>query len=98
MIARHNAELGIKHISRVIVVTNDAPGRPKFGERPKNDLNIFFQIEDVPADDVTDDKPKDAESRRTRGVRSRRVRLRTACESKNSVLECVHPTSSVSIY
>ncbi|KAH4341305.1 hypothetical protein HBH98_176550 [Parastagonospora nodorum] len=53
---------------RVIVVTNNAIGRPKFGERPKNDLNIFFQIENVPANDVTDDKPQGAESRRARVV------------------------------
>jgi hypothetical protein len=59
MISRHKAELGVKHISKVIVVTNDLPGRPTKGERPKEDLNILFQIEDVPKDDITDDKPKD---------------------------------------
>jgi len=72
MITRHKAELGIKHISRVIVVTNDAPRKPKFGERPKNDLNIFFQIEDVPADEVTDDKPQGADTSNVRGVRYER--------------------------
>jgi hypothetical protein len=69
MIARHKAKLGIKHISRVIVVTNNATGWPTFREQPKNDLNIFFQIEDMPANYVTDDKTQDAESRRARGVR-----------------------------
>jgi hypothetical protein len=62
MISRHKAELGFKHISKVIIVTNDLPGRPRLGERPKEDLNIFFQIEDVPKDDITDDKPKDKKS------------------------------------
>jgi hypothetical protein len=59
MISRHKAELGVKHISKVIVVTNELPGRPSLGERPKEDLNIFFHIDDVPKDDITNDKPKD---------------------------------------
>jgi hypothetical protein len=56
----HKAELGIKHISRVVVVTNEVPKKPKFGERPRNDLHMFFEIVDVPADKITPDKPEEA--------------------------------------
>jgi hypothetical protein len=53
----HKAELGVKHISSVIVVTNEAPKKPKFEEEPHNDLHMFFQIVDVPADEITLEKP-----------------------------------------
>jgi hypothetical protein len=54
----HKAELGVKHIRSVFVVTNEPPKKPKFGERPRNDLHMFFQIVDVPADEITPEKPE----------------------------------------
>lgn len=48
MLLAHKAELGIKHISRVTIVTNEGKERPRFRERPRKDLHIFFGIEDVP--------------------------------------------------
>lgn len=59
LLAQHKAELGIKHITKVTIVTNDALAKPRFGERPKNDLNIFFHIADVPADQIKDAKSED---------------------------------------
>jgi hypothetical protein len=52
----HKAELGIKHVTKVTIVTNE-PVRSRFGERPQTDMHIFFTIEDVPADKVTKDDP-----------------------------------------
>ncbi|KAF1915304.1 hypothetical protein BDU57DRAFT_476936 [Ampelomyces quisqualis] len=77
LIARHKSDLGIKRISNVIVVTNDEPARPKFGERPRKDLHLFYQIEDVPADDIPEDKPENTRlvSSRSLGARNR-LRMR----------------------
>jgi cold shock CspA family protein len=55
MLVGHKAELGIKHITKVTIVTQDPlPSRiePKFKE-----MDVFFHIEDVPPDEVEDEKP-----------------------------------------
>lgn len=71
LLASRKAELGIKHITKAIVVTNEAPKKPKFGERPRQDLHIFFQIEDVPAEEVTKpDEEKKPEEKRSGGARA----------------------------
>jgi hypothetical protein len=59
LLAQHKAELGVKHITKVTIVTNDALAKPRFGEQPKNDLHIFFHIADVPADQIKNVKPED---------------------------------------
>lgn len=46
MLIGHKAELGIKHITKINVITN-APKRVGFGESPVPDIHIFFEIEDV---------------------------------------------------
>ena len=55
MLIQHKAELGIKHIKRLTVVTNESEGRSRFGEKPRRDLHLFFEIEDVPTDEMIDD-------------------------------------------
>lgn len=57
MLAGHKAELGIKHITKVTVITNDA--RPGFPEPKHKELHIFFHIEDVTADQIKDGESKD---------------------------------------
>ncbi|KAH7080614.1 hypothetical protein BKA63DRAFT_563290 [Paraphoma chrysanthemicola] len=60
MLVGHKAELGIKHITKVTVVTQDPlPSRiePKFKE-----MHLFFHIEDVPADKIPEDKPGEEKS------------------------------------
>jgi hypothetical protein len=54
MLISHKAELGIKQITKVSVVTNEPKSKPRFGERPVRDLHLFFTIEDVPTSDVTE--------------------------------------------
>lgn len=56
----HKAELGIKYISGVAVVTNEPEAKPVWGEKPRRDLQLFFVIQDVPADKVTPDKPEES--------------------------------------
>ncbi|KAH7388645.1 hypothetical protein BKA66DRAFT_511037 [Pyrenochaeta sp. MPI-SDFR-AT-0127] len=56
MLIQHKAELGIKHITKVTVITNDVPPETRFKVTPRPYLHIFFHIEDVPADKVTDDE------------------------------------------
>lgn len=53
MLIQHKLELGIKYISRVTVVANES----KFGGDsvgpPIRDMHMFFEIEDVPVDEIT---------------------------------------------
>jgi len=64
MLLAHKAELGIKRISRVTVVTSEAKERSRFGEKPRKDLHLFFGIEDVPPDKITG--PKSIDTQRSR--------------------------------
>jgi hypothetical protein len=75
MLISHKAELGIKQITKVTVVTNEPKSKPKFGERPVRDLHLFFTIEDVATGDVTEpDVQRGASS--DSHVRSRILRTR----------------------
>ncbi|OAL50382.1 hypothetical protein IQ07DRAFT_509705 [Pyrenochaeta sp. DS3sAY3a] len=58
LLIQHKADLGLKHITEVIVVTRD-PRHLNYWEKPE--LNLFFIIEDVPADKVTEDPPESEE-------------------------------------
>lgn len=62
MLIAHKAELGIKRISKVTVVTNDANQKVGFGERYRRDPHIFFSIEDVPMDEIKGQGESDAQS------------------------------------
>lgn len=61
MLIAHKAELGIKHISRITIVTNDSKAKPKLGEKPVRDLHVFFNIEDLPVEKVTPDEEQKSE-------------------------------------
>jgi hypothetical protein len=51
MLIQHKAELGIKRVSKVTVVTNEPS--PKKNRKLNKEMHIFFSFEDVPADSVT---------------------------------------------
>ncbi|KAI8936195.1 hypothetical protein NX059_006626 [Plenodomus lindquistii] len=53
MLLSHKAELGIKQVVKVTVLTDEKKKRPGFGESPVSDMHVFFEIQDVPANDVT---------------------------------------------
>jgi hypothetical protein len=59
MLIQHKAELGIKRVSKVTVVTNEPS--PKKNRKLNKEMHIFFSFEDVPADSVT----KPGEEKRT---------------------------------
>jgi hypothetical protein len=48
LLAGHKAELGLKHISKVYIITNDYP--PGFSDSKRKEMHIFYTIEDVPTD------------------------------------------------
>ncbi|KAH6860763.1 hypothetical protein BKA58DRAFT_323113 [Alternaria rosae] len=51
LLVAHKAELGIKRIANVVVVTDTI--KPYKSKRPNDSLHMFFTMEDVPPDDVT---------------------------------------------
>ena len=63
--ATHKAELGIKRISKVTVVTNEKS--PSRNRRLMFDMHIFFAVEDVPPDDVTKPGGDDSAVKRETG-------------------------------
>lgn len=65
----------------MIATTNDDPGRPKFGEKARQDLHLFFQIEDVPADEI----PEEDNSVGGKLVNSRSVGARSAFRLRHEV-------------
>ncbi|KAI4940565.1 hypothetical protein J4E86_010765 [Alternaria arbusti] len=64
-LATHKAELGIKRISKVTVVTNQPS--PSKKRRLPFDMHIFFAVEDVPQDEVTKPGGDDAAVKRETG-------------------------------
>ena len=57
MLVGHKAELGIKHIIKVTIVTNEAKRASLGGTIPLH-MHMFFTIEDVPADKIAKDEPE----------------------------------------
>ncbi|KAI4912818.1 hypothetical protein J4E90_006224 [Alternaria incomplexa] len=64
-LATHKAELGIKRISKVTVVTNEKS--PSRNRRLMFDMHIYFAVEDVPPDDVTKPGGDDSAVKRETG-------------------------------
>ncbi|KAL6708410.1 hypothetical protein ACN47E_002673 [Coniothyrium glycines] len=66
MLVAHKAELGIKHITKITIVT-DTPKKARFGEKWIADMHIFFEIADMPADRIPKDEPDEKLSPRVVG-------------------------------
>ncbi|KAI4661440.1 uncharacterized protein J4E79_005253 [Alternaria viburni] len=62
ILATHKAELGIKRITNVVVVTDTI--KPYKSKRPNDTLHMFFIMEDVPPDVVTKPGEEDAVAKR----------------------------------
>ena len=59
MLIGHKAELGIKHISRVTLVTNRVESKSNFIDHRMKHMHLFFEIEDVPSDRITGNDVKE---------------------------------------
>jgi hypothetical protein len=53
VLAQHKVKLGLKHITKATVITNDEPERTRHGEQPVHNLHVFYQIDDVSVDEIT---------------------------------------------
>jgi len=70
MLVAHKAELGIKWITKVNVVKNNPS--PRKNRRLQADMHIFFSIENVPQNDISDPDSPGAVKRYVEKVLGRR--------------------------